>query len=128
MADPPEIFGMHNNANILCQLLESSAIQQTCLDLQPKAAGGGGGMTPDEMVTEQATNFEDIMPQVMRKDEAGENLTFYVGKNPDSMTNFLMQEVDRFNKLIKVIGGSLANVKKAIKGLVLMSPGLQTLF
>lgn len=118
---------MHNNANILCQLLDSEAIQQTCLDLQPKSSGGGSGMTPDEMVTDLATNFEEQMPAVMRKDEAGENLTFYVGQNPDSVTNFLMQEVDRFNKLLKTIGGSLSNIKKAIKGLVLMSPALGAL-
>lgn len=67
---------MHNNANIMCQLMDSAAIQQTCLDLQPKASGGGGGMTPDEMVTDLATNFEDAMPSPMRKDEAGEKLTF----------------------------------------------------
>lgn len=119
---------MHNNANILCQLLESDAIAATCLMLQPKESGGGGGLTPDEMVTELATKFEEMCPAPMRKDEAGENLTFFQGQHPDSLTNFLMQEVERFNKLTKIILTSLSNIKKAIKGLVLMSPALLTLF
>jgi dynein heavy chain len=119
---------MHNNANIMCQLMDSAAVQQTCLDLQPKTSGGGGGMTPDEMVVDLATNFEDAMPAAMKREDAGEKLCFWIGQNPDSVTNFLMQEVDRFNKLVKVLSSTLSNIKKAIKGLVLMSSALGALY
>lgn len=39
-----------------------------------------------------------------------------------------MQEVDRFNKLVKVLSSTLSNIKKAIKGLVLMSAALGALY
>jgi len=36
--DPPEVFGMHDNANITCQSNESATLLKTILKMQPKAA------------------------------------------------------------------------------------------
>ena len=38
-----------------------------------------------------------------------------------SLTTFLLQEMHRFNKLIKVIKASLEDLKKAINGIILLS-------
>lgn len=125
IADPPEIYGLHLNANILCQSLDSESISYNCLLLQPKSSGGGDGMSPDEMVIQLADALAEKMPLMMNIKERGEKLPMYIkGDVPDSMTNFLFQEVERFNNLLKVIMSSLSNIKKAIKGLILMSPAL----
>lgn len=42
-----------------------------------------------------------------------------------SMNTVLTQELIRFNNLIKVLRGSLEDMKKAIKGEVLLSPALE---
>ena len=42
-------------------------------------------------------------------------------ENPNSLDIFKLQEVDRFNKLIKVMKKSLSDLQKAIKGTVVMS-------
>lgn len=45
-----------------------------------------------------------------------------------SLTTVLMQEVDRYNLLLKLIHSSMQDLKKAIKGLVVMSEALEDVF
>lgn len=52
--DQPEIFGMHENANIVYQAQESHKIIETIVSIQPRVAGGGDGKSSDEIVTELA--------------------------------------------------------------------------
>lgn len=49
-------------------------------------------------------------------------------ENPNSLDIFKLQEVDRFNKLIKVMKKSLSDLQKAIKGTVVMSIQLEKMF
>ena len=48
--------------------------------------------------------------------------------NPNSLDIFRMQEVERFNILIKVMKKSLGDLQKAIKGTVVMSINLENMF
>lgn len=36
----PEVFGLHENANISCALAETNALLNTALSLQPRSSGG----------------------------------------------------------------------------------------
>ena len=40
--DTPEIFGLHDNANITFAQNETSAVLESLVKLQPKTASGGG--------------------------------------------------------------------------------------
>ena len=45
----------------------------------------------------------------------------------ESMNTVLVQELVRYNRLIQVMKSTLANLKKALKGLVVMSEDLEKL-
>jgi len=124
LSDPPEIFGMHGNANIVFERQGSDKIIKYCYSIQPSGGGGGGESSPDEIVKEQASKFEEQIPNLLLKEDNGEKLTIMLGDSLDSCTIFLFQEMDRFNILLKNITRSLSTVKKAIDGLVIMSPDL----
>ena len=47
MADDPQVFGMHENANIAFQQQESDSMIRTMLSIQPREGGGGSEKTPD---------------------------------------------------------------------------------
>jgi len=47
LQEGPEVFGMHENANITYQNQESDKIVSTILSIQPRVGGEAGGKTPD---------------------------------------------------------------------------------
>ena len=129
MADPPEIFGMHDNSNISLQKAESDAVIETALSIQPRDAGKGGGKSPDEFVGEVVDKIQEQMPLALTMQEAHPSV-FMKDKNGlmESLATFLGQEMSRFNRLIKVMDRSLSDIKKAIKGVIVMSPELDAMY
>jgi len=72
--DNPEIFGLHNNANINYQQQESTRVVRTVLSIQPRLASGGGGLTPDEIVLEKAKEILDKLPELLSEEEGDKNI------------------------------------------------------
>jgi len=62
MVEPPEVFGLHENADISYQKQESDLIVETVLSIQSRIAGGGGGMTPDQIVLLKQKQLLDELP------------------------------------------------------------------
>mmetsp|Transcript_7627 Transcript_7627/g.14387 ORF Transcript_7627/g.14387 Transcript_7627/m.14387 type:complete len:3920 (+) Transcript_7627:928-12687(+) len=130
ITDDPEIFGMHENANITFQSQESELILTTALSIMPRDSGKGSmGKTPDQMVDELAASILESLPLLLLKNEAGPS-TFLMDANGlmDSMATFLNQEMVRFNYLLKVMRSSLNDLRKAIKGIVVMSEVLDKMY
>ena len=129
MIDDPEIFGMHQNANITFQIQETSYLITTILDVQPRVSSGGSGKSNDEIVYELADSILAKLPDKLDLEKAPQILF-----NQDSMgrvnslTTVLQQEVDRYNKLLVIIKSSLNNLKKAIKGFVVMNEQLEKMY
>ncbi|KAK5640059.1 hypothetical protein RI129_010870 [Pyrocoelia pectoralis] len=127
--EEPEIFGMHENANIAYQIKETQTVIKTILDCQPSTSGGGEGKSADEIVFELSDGVIQCILKKIYTDNAHPRL--YKRDDKDrlpSLTTVLMQEVDRFNKLLVLIHSSMNNLQKAIKGFVVMSEQLEEVY
>lgn len=120
--DSPEIFGMNLNAEIIYQFKESSKLLTKVLELQPRdVVGGEGEKSPDEQTIEMIEVLLGKYPQVIAKE--GERRPSIRNFN-DSLEICLVQEIERFNKLLGVIMNSLNDLTKAIEGEIIMSEEL----
>ncbi|XP_072576883.1 dynein axonemal heavy chain 1 isoform X1 [Vulpes vulpes] len=119
--DMPEIFGLHDNANITFAQNETYALFGAIIQLQPKSSSMGG-LGREEIVEDVAHNVLLQVPEPI-------NLQMAVAKYPvlyeESMNTVLVQEVIRYNRLLQVITETLRDLLKALKGLVVMSSQLE---
>jgi len=127
LTDPPEIFGMNENANITFQKQETENILETVLGIQPRAVDGGGGKSNDERVGEIAGTLYSNTPPNLSKEEARRTGAVVNGV-VDSLTIVLLQEMDRFNKLLGVVRKTLKNLQAAIRGEIVMSLDLDRMY
>ncbi|KAG7477961.1 hypothetical protein MATL_G00075170 [Megalops atlanticus] len=119
--DTPEIFGLHDNANISFAQNETFALLGAVVKLQPKAAASGG-KGREEIVEELVTSIKEKVPEPIDVEEV---MTNYPILYEESMNTVLIQEVIRYNRLLVVISQSLSDLVKALKGLVVMSSELE---
>ncbi|KAJ1569497.1 Dynein heavy chain 1, axonemal [Cladochytrium tenue] len=119
-----EIFAMHENANITFAQKETYTLFDILLNLMPKASKSAGGKTRDEILTETALAFQKRVPKAFPVDVVARR---YPIEYKESMSTVLIQEVIRYNRLLNTIHSTLAEVLKALKGLVVMSEALETM-
>jgi dynein heavy chain len=104
--DDPEAFGMHDNANISFQMQDSGYMMDTVLSVQPRdSGGGGGGKTNDEVVEEVTEDLLENMPPLIdqSEDEGTGQFDMLESGLMDSMATVVSHEMNRFNKLLRVI-------------------------
>ncbi|KAI8825240.1 dynein heavy chain and region D6 of dynein motor-domain-containing protein [Fimicolochytrium jonesii] len=124
IAAHPEVFGMHENADIAKDLAETNLLIASVLLTQARSGGEAskGGKSKDEMLSEIAGGILDTLPpdfDVPAVQKA------YPVKYEESMNTVLVQELVRFNRLLKIVRESLQSVIKAVKGLVVMNKELE---
>jgi len=124
--EDPEVFGLHPNANIAYEVATVSLLAETVLMMQPRLAGGGGGLTPDQIAQNLSREVAAKMPAHLDTEKAHPS-TFGVteGGQPLSLGVFVGQELERLNVLIKVMKHTLDQLDRAIQGTLVMSQGLE---
>jgi len=119
----PNVFGLHENADIACAQAETQELCDIMLGLQPKVSSGGG-KSKDDVVRDCAVDLSMRKFVPFNLDELSQK---YPLTYTESMNTVLVQEAMRYNKLIKVFNQSLADLLKALKGLVVMSSDLEAM-
>ncbi|RDD38836.1 Dynein heavy chain 1, axonemal [Trichoplax sp. H2] len=121
--DSPDIFGLHENASITFAQSETFTLLNNILKLQPRSSKGID-RSREEIMEEAARAILDSIPGAI-------SIEFVVSKYPvkyeESMNTVLIQEVIRYNRLLQIIVNTLADLLKALKGLVVMSSSLETM-
>jgi dynein heavy chain len=121
----PEVFGLHENANITKSNQETQQLLAGALLTQSEKGAGDVGAEAGGKVIDVAHDILSKLPKEFDMD-------FVMEKYPvdymNSMNTVLRQELIRFNPLVRVVRSSLINVQKAIKGQVVMTPDLDEVF
>jgi dynein heavy chain len=96
LAADPEIFGMHENANLTFQRNSSTNIVNTILSIQPREIVSSSGVSSDSIVSAMALDMEEKMPHLLDRKKAGpETFKLTAAGVMDSLGTVLSQEIDR---------------------------------
>ncbi|XP_076748638.1 dynein axonemal heavy chain 7 isoform X2 [Xylocopa sonorina] len=121
----PSVFGMNENADIIKDQHETNLLFTSLLLTQETKETGAGQVLQDEIVFKMAN---DILQKLPEDYDLASTLKKYPMSYEQSMNTVLVQEMGRFNKLLNHIRTSLENIKKAIKGLIIMSFELEDIY
>uniref|UniRef100_A0A8C0JEA1 Dynein heavy chain n=1 Tax=Chelonoidis abingdonii TaxID=106734 RepID=A0A8C0JEA1_CHEAB len=113
----PEVFGLHENVDISKDLQQTKVLFESLILTQGGGTQGGSSGGGDSTLYEILPNDFDIETSLHK----------YPVRYEESMNTVLVQEMERFNNLLRTIRITLINLKKAIKGLVVMDSELEAL-
>jgi dynein heavy chain len=134
--DTPDTFGLHPNADVTYQQKLTKETLDTIVTMAGSSGGGSGSGDADNdgLVADTATATEERLSKVLPKGrfDLRDSHPSTFQKIDDGSVNsrgvFLSQEVLRWNSLEKVVKASLAELKRAIKGLIVMSGPLELMY
>ncbi|ESO02212.1 hypothetical protein HELRODRAFT_65497 [Helobdella robusta] len=119
----PEVFGLHDNVDISKDLFENRQLFDSVL-IALGSKEQGSGCKFDDSLYIIAADILDKLPNVF---DLEKSLKKYPVMYVESMNTVLVQEMERFNRLIVIIKTTLLQLQKAIKGLEVMSSDLEEL-
>lgn len=133
--ESPEAFGLHANSEINYSTQTTRHILATIVSIQPKDAGGDAGddvdddgkpkmvETRESIVHKICTEMLGKLPPTYVEYQVRAYLIKLGALQP--MTIFLRQEVQRMNKVIKLVLATLTDLRLAIDGTVVMNENLR---
>ncbi|TYZ61865.1 hypothetical protein PybrP1_000798 [[Pythium] brassicae (nom. inval.)] len=123
--DPPAAFGQHPNAQIASQIDDGRELVATMLSLQAMGVAEGGKGS-DEKVLSLLQSLKESVPEVF--DLASVKAALAARSDPDALKTVLVQELERYNKLLATIRGSVVALEKGIQGSVVITPELEAVY
>ncbi|KAJ1478477.1 dynein heavy chain and region D6 of dynein motor-domain-containing protein [Baffinella frigidus] len=117
----PEVFGLHENADITKDQQETNYFCDTVLDTE---AQDHSRRPTTSAIPSSTLKPRDILSRVPFEFDREKMFKKYPIRFDESMNTVLAQETIRYNALIAAIRTSLASLRKALQGLVVMSADL----
>ena len=113
------MFGLHPNAEIGYYTHSAKDMWSHLVELQPQTGGETGGVSREEFIGKIATDIQGKLPPLFDVDRVRKSITEIT---PTYVV--LLQELDRFNVLIRKMSTSLINLQRVSchKILVIASP------
>jgi len=98
------------------------------LSIQPRVAGGGGGQTPEQIVLDRSRQILAEVPADLDRSDGLKDLFKATNNLLPSLTTVLLQEMEKFNRLLRTMRTSLKDLDQAIHGIIVMSSTLDSMF
>eukprot|EP00392_Amoebophrya_sp_AT5.2_P008787 g8815.t1 len=124
LAEQPEAFGQHVNAEISSALQESEDTLLILTGMQGGGGGGGKGKSRDEMVFDQTKMLLEMLPDNIDWEE----VAAFNERDISPYKVVLLQEIERYNELLVRVRANLKELQKGIQGLVVISEEQELVF
>jgi dynein heavy chain len=115
----PSVFGLHANAEINYFMQSAKENYEGLMAMQTGDADEGGGMSRDDLIEKTASDVQKAIP--------ADELRFLKDTTPTPLEVVLLQEIERYEALVKKMVGNLKDLKRALKGEIGMSQMLDDL-
>ena len=119
----PEVFGLHDNAEIITAQNEARLLLETLLLMQPRTSSGGG-KSLEQSVSETLEIIEKNTPPAFDYEAIFKK---FPTEYEESMNTVLIQEVIRYNVLLNLMKVNIQNLKKALSGHIVMDEALDAI-
>jgi len=127
LTNSPAVFGLHPNAEITYFLVATKKMWKDLIDLQPRTgAGAAGGVSREEYIDGVAGDIAGKVPDVHDLVEVRMIIEQKNGA-PTPEQIVLLQELERYNKLTKLMKSNLVNLQRALVGEIGMSDALENI-
>lgn len=134
LMNSPAVFGLHPNAEIGYYTNATKDMWKDLISLQPRKAGGDGGMSREDYIVSIAKDIEGKVPiesmdvgsydlMNVRRELSGRS----GGQAPSPCQVVLLQELERWNSLVMRMASSLQDLRRALTGEIGMSDELDNL-
>jgi len=127
----PEVFGLHSNAEIGYYTTSTNRLWTDLINLQPRTQSLGSGIRREDYIAQIARSIQQKLPKpfdiliVRSRIEAAIHKLGTKHLQPTSVV--LLQELERWNKLLLVMTQSLIDLQRALMGEIGMSLELDAL-
>jgi dynein heavy chain, axonemal len=126
--DLPEVFGLNNNAQITLESQLTDNLVSCLLKTQPKEITSEA-LDLDKVVHGLSKSLSISLPEVVDLRIAHPDLTVTDSKGSiPSLSTFLFQELEKFNRLLETMKKTLKDLRNAIKGKVIMTDNLTDMY